>query len=311
MSSILLYSPFMETLIRNVGSGVSKTRNSALRQQTDVLIHATTLVIHRALPWLTPNEITALGVIEVLGGVYLAERNNLAIIPSGLVNTTSLFLEGDGYLKDRFDGELARIVNNEFPGKHDSSIGQLCDVMADRTEEIGAAIFRAHTAYIKKSKLGEQAAFSVAVTTTLPSLTRAYVESLGYAVPEMGLNIFQAAGTRFGRIILGTAATHFREIRGVPLQPAIDTFSAVANVNNAITRLCILKDRRTRPSLGEKERSEALSRGKILAATEAVSIIAALAAHEIFRLTDPRLDSPPLFITSDILDKNMSPFHLK
>lgn len=279
----------METLIVPAELGISKTRNSFLRQQTDGLIYVATNLVHKSLPWLTPNEITASGVIEVLAGVYLAERNNISTKPSGLITASSLFLEADGYLKDRFDGELARIINKEFPGKHDSSLGQLCDVMADRTEEIGAAIFRAHTAYTKGSKFGEQAAFGVAVTTTLPSLTRAYLESLGYTVPEMGLNIFQAAGTRFGRIILGTAATHLREVYDIPLQPGIDAFAAAANINNAFARLCILKDRNARPILGEKERLEAANRGELLALTEAVSIIASLAAHKIFRLTEPEL----------------------
>lgn len=260
---------------------ITTTRNSSLRKITDRLVHQTALMLHQVLPDVTPNQITALGVVEVLAGVYLAEEANLH--PSTKDKTLALLLETTGYICDALDGALARIIMSESPEKHDGLWGQLADVSADRTQEIGAALLRARTAYLKGSSIGEFAALSAAMTTTLPSLARAYVESQGYNVPEMGMSIFQAAGTRTGRIVLNTVASHLREVKGIPLQPAIDTFATAANLNNTITRLNILKDPKIKPTLEIEQKLEAVTRCKLLAVTEVVSLMAAPAAYQVFR----------------------------
>lgn len=285
-------------------NGVSKTRNSLIRQRTDWLTHNTALIIHEIFPSLTPNELTTLGVIEDLAGVCLAEWNNLSRSPSRMINGFSLLVEIDGELKDAFDGPLARIIMAQSPGKHDSSWGQVYDPLADRTKEIVAALLRAHTAYIKGSSLGERAALGVAITTTLPSLARAYDESLGYVVPEMGINILQAAGSTFGRIILNKAATHMRSVnlfqREILLQPSIDLLAATANIYNASARMNVITNPNAKPILGNTERQEAERRYKALMATELISIVAALSAYKMFRMLEPRPEVSGALIIADI-----------
>lgn len=269
-------------------------RNSYLRVQTASLVHNTTLILHKVFPSLTPNQVTLMGVVEVLAATLVAEQNNLSKKPSLLINILSFLVESDGYLKDAQDGALARIIMAETPGKHNGANGQIIDVLADRAEEIGGALLRSHTAYRMGNIFGERAAMAVAVTSTLPSLSRAYAEFRGYVVPEMGRNVLEAAGTRFGRIALSSAATHLRNIGGINLQPPIDTLSATANLYSAIKRIGVIYDPNTKPTLKEKYRIEAANRLNVLSKTELAALVATLATYKISRLIYPEQNPFPI-----------------
>lgn len=301
-------------MIDIIDGSVSETRNGALRAYTKELAHYTALLIHQLFPDLTPNQLSAMGFLEVIFGALLAEQGNINFSTSLQIGGFSLQTLGN--IKDGLDGPLARIITAQSPGKHDPFTGQLVDVTFDKAGEIATAWTRARTAYLKNNPAGEYAAFGVAITAALPALTRAHVESLGYAVPEIGRNLLEAMGTRTGRIILGMAATHvpyvfdylgqsklgqnyefvsnLSRIGSRVSQPSIDTLNAAASLYTTNARMQTLFDLNSRPTLNQSQRKEAITRAKLLLGIELVSIGGTVLVHELLRQGYPRSEQNQL-----------------
>ncbi len=304
------------------GESMSETRNGPLRAYTKELAHYTALLIHELFPDLTPNKLSAEGFLDVAYGAYQAEKGNLNFSPDDQLNGFIKQLLGN--IKDGLDGPLARIIMAESPGKHDPFFGQLVDVFFDKGGEIGTAWIRAKTAYLKNNPAGEYAAEGAAVTATLPALTRAGVESLGFAVPENGNNLLEAVGTRFGRIVLGMAATHvpfafdylgqsrfgqnhelisrLSRMGSRYSQTSFDSLNLGANLYTANARLGLLFDHDARPTLNDKQKVEALARFGVLFGVEMVSILGTIFIHDLLREVYPRVDTS---------DNSMFPYLLK
>lgn len=259
---------------------VTQTRNSRLRIQTAWLVNSIASGLHRKLRWLTPNMVTALGVGMVAAGTCHAEEQNLQSSDHPILDRTIQFgLLATGYACDAIDGALARTINKETPGKHDSSRGQLVDVAADRVQEVLAALLRARTARLRGNKIGEYLAYSTALTTTLPSLVRAVCETKGKTVPEAGSSLFETAGSRPGRIALNTVSSFLNRIHGVPISPAIDCLATLANLNTTRKRAEVIFNAQVKPCLSGTKRKEAVARFKLLAGITALSLGATIATH--------------------------------
>ena len=309
----------METYVEK--GSINETRNGFLRAYTKELAHYTAGIIHQIFPDLTPNELSTLGFAEVVLGAYFGEEGNINFSAKDQVTGFGLQLLGN--IKDGLDGPLARIIMAEDPYKHDSFTGQLVDVSFDKGGEIATAWLRIRTAYLKNNPAGEYAGEGAAMTATLPALTRAGAESLGFAVPENGKNLLEAVGTRFGRIVLGMAATHvpfafdyleesefgqkhesiakLSRFASNASQPAIDTLATAANLYTASARLGILLDPNSKTILSETQRKEAITRFKVLLGIELISITGTIAIHELLREIYPRADTLGKSMFPDLL----------
>ncbi|MBI3955311.1 CDP-alcohol phosphatidyltransferase family protein [Candidatus Gottesmanbacteria bacterium] len=198
---------------------VSETRNSPLREMSSGAIQFVVNRLHEAFPDLTPNHLTLLGVVGVAtASTLLTLRKGNASSKDKALTAVSFFSLVVSAIGDGLDGTLARTSEAENPGSMNPEIGQLLDVLADRTGENAMAFSRAFQAHKKHNRLGVTLALIEAITSSLPSLMRAFDEKEGHRGPEIPPGLFGFAGTRFGRTALGIASTVLPEIRDVPVQ---------------------------------------------------------------------------------------------
>lgn len=130
-------------------------------------------------------------------------------------------LEGEGIVSvglmifgtshDLFDGARARsngglLVKAAVKAKKDlpnpsfaNEKGQLKDVLSDRMREVGAFLEMAKL--FKEDRQAFTRIIDIALSCALPSIARAYVESKGYRVPELGISVVDAQGTSPWRIL--------------------------------------------------------------------------------------------------------------
>ncbi|GEM_PF-6857966 len=244
------------------------TRNGFIRDRTKPYMHNLTMKIHERWPKLTPNKVTLASLSAQAAGISLAEavnRSNISGWKRSALKTAGLLFHAAGALGDGFDGELARIKNQELPGSHDQRLGGHIDYFSDRLTEITASRQRQKTAHKKGNSLGETAALADEITTCLPGVARAVTEAKGKAASEQGKNIFEMLGTRVGRVVLIEAATAFPRY-----QEAIDFTAASANIYAAHERL--KAGRSNEPEIVPgKKREDAKLRVVYLAALSAIS----------------------------------------
>lgn len=269
----------MGTSVEVVHSSVSGTRNSVLREKTAGTIKAATNIVHKVLPWLSPTHLNFLGGFGVvLGSVIAASRDPKE--PGGEKEKTTLAaaLIASGSGADAFDGALARIMAAEDPSSVDFERGQIYDALSDRAQESALALSRARSANKTGGMLGrvaELAAFLTAITSSLPSVSRAVAESLGKAVPESGRGLFGLIGTRPGRAVIGGAATLYPKPKGLPVHLGADILMTTSNVVTTVDRFrtALSKEEGRLP---EEIRGDAKTRLKVLAAFTAVSAACSL-----------------------------------
>lgn len=242
---------------------VSETRNSRSRNWITVPIQAITRPVHKKLTWLSPTHLNILGAAEVGLGAIAATAGKTA---------TAATLIASGSLMDVFDGTLARMMAAEDPKSVDFKKGGIYDVLSDRAQELSLALSRAWSADKRGNTFGKLAALATAVTSPLPSISRAFSESLGKSVPESGKGVIGLIGTRPGRAVLGTVGTLNNES-----QLGIDIVMTISNLATASVRLrTTISHGGT--SLSRETREDAKTRLKVLGAFGAIASVATLIA---------------------------------
>lgn len=262
----------------------SETRDSRIREITTRPIQRITKRLHHWFPDLSPDHLTALGMMGVVLGSVLAERRKRKAAAVILPLSS---------LMDAIDGSLAREIARESPEKADFTRGQILDACSDRVQEAATALSRAIQAHHRGDRVGEGLAYLAALTNPLPSLARSSAEASGRVVPEAGRGMLGLFGTRIGRTLPNIAATVFPEIGKVPLQWGLDALTAVANTVTTLDRL-----RQRRPieaeseSLGPKKRQEASARNKALMIVTGAIAGAALLTYASLRRKRQSLNDP-------------------
>jgi len=220
--------------------------------------------IHRQIPKLTPDHLTAVGLAGAITSLtlnYYAQKNNsprLGRVALGLFITSSSL--------DLLDGALAREIKNK-DGYHDSQRGGIIDSVSDRLAETVAAGLRNLHAKDTYQPLGIITAGLVGISNLFPSLFRAIAESAGKFVPHAGKNPLDFLGTRPGRFGATIFSNFFPKVKNKNIQPVVDSVTSLANIATAVQRLKIYKDKNIKPSLSEDEIFAAEKRKKALLAT--------------------------------------------
>jgi len=217
--------------------------------------------LHEKLPNLSPNNITMLGLIGTSASLMLnyyaqkKENNNLKTI-AGISYLTSS-------LADALDGALARYILEQGEN-HNTKIGQLVDVGADRAAEIFAAIARILHAKETQQKFGVLAAGIAGITNLFPSYFRAKAEALEKNIPESGKDTLSFLGTRAGRLVTTTISNFFPEIKNKPVQPVLDSLTTIANLKTTVERVKIVHNKEASTILSEDKINMAKEREKML-----------------------------------------------
>ncbi len=259
---------------------LSETQNSSLRELSAGAIQFTVDRLHEALPDLTPNHLTILGVVGVAtASTLLTLRKGDASLRDKALTAVSLFSLVGSTIGDGLDGTLARTLKAKNQGDIDSNLGQLLDVLADRTGENAMAFSRAAQAHKKHNRLGVSLALIEAVASSLPSLMRAFDEMRGYKGPEIPPDLFGWAGTRLGRTALGIISTVLPEIHGVPVQELSDALTIISSLLTAAGRLKIGLSNEP-ATLPPEIRKQAETRFKALALFTGLSLGATIAAYK-------------------------------
>lgn len=238
--------------------GISATRNSSLRQETTQITAGLAEVIDNTIPGLTPTHLNIIGGLLIMAGSTIAtgidwkNPNKVRVILAATFLTIGSAFDG-------IDGPLARKKALKNPNSVDFKKGQIYDALGDRVQEVVEAISRGINAHQRRSRFGEIAAFSAAVTSTFPSIARAYAEVLGKPVPETGRGLFGLLGARVGRAISGIITTTIPQANGLALQPTIDSLITIANVKNAFDRLEVAGQKSVK-LLPQETREEARTR---------------------------------------------------
>ncbi len=247
-------------MTETIKPGVSETRNSPLRKVTAPLTSTIAKGIDKAVPWMPTEIINLAGNFMVTwASLKAAQRNELD--PRGYRNESikAAIIMSIGSGLDGIDGPHARERDKRLPGTVNFERGGIIDALGDRYQELSLAVSRAVSAHKRGDKIGKVLALTTAITNPLPSIVRAGAESLGIKVPESGKGLFGLIGTRPGRAALGTLATISPEVKGLPIQPALDTLMTVSNLKTAADRLAVII-KGTQQTLSSKTRDEAKTR---------------------------------------------------
>ena len=213
-------------------------RNSNLREIAKQPLNKIVELLDNAFPWLTPNEVTALGTagigVLIIYTSKLEEEGKIDLKTSLKLLTAFAALSGT----DAIDGSLARYKAEHGDTSHDSNVGQLVDSMSDRVQEAFLSWLAMYRAAQQGDKLWLITATLTALTNPLSSIVRAWAESKGIAVPESGKNLFELLGTRLGRA--ATSTTRLLpplEIGETSAQALIDGLTAAATTKITISRI--------------------------------------------------------------------------
>lgn len=218
-------------------------RNSQLREYVKKPLTKIAELLHTYLPWLTPNEVTALGTAG-LGAFTLyvskLEKEDKINLSTGIQLVASYAALS---ATDALDGSLARYKKEHGDDNHDSHTGQLVDSLSDRIQEAFIAWLAMYRAAEQGDKLWLVTATLTALTNPLSSLVRAWAESQGIVVPESGTSSFQFLGTRAGRAISGSSVfLPTTQVIGVSPQAVVNGVTAAATTATTIQRLHAIHD---------------------------------------------------------------------
>lgn len=217
--------------------------------------------LHVLCPDLSPNHVTILGLLGTSLSLWLnqyalkEDNQQLRVVAASGYLIASLF--------DALDGALAREIKNrgEF---HNSDLGQLVDVGADRVAEAIAALVRILQAENQQDTFGILSASLNGITNFLPSLLRALAESRGKKVPETGRDLLELLGTRAGRLANVAVGNFLPEVKGLSLAKWFDLLSTVANLKTSISRFKIAQDNTESIQLDQITQEAAAKRLKML-----------------------------------------------
>lgn len=204
--------------------GLSESRNSGVRKVLKFIPEAGAKIVHKLVPDLTPNQVTAASALATTIVAVMAERRNTIGKGSSKVELAVLAI-AQGL--DFFDGSLAREIKRVGDREHDSKWGGMWDSTNDRWGAGVMGISRIISAHLRSDRFGETVATITTLTNPLPALLRAVGERRGEVFPESGANSLEFFGTHAGRTILAIPATLFPSF--YRLQNTADTISAVAN----------------------------------------------------------------------------------
>lgn len=224
---------------------ISVTRNSSLRRRGAFIPETTARAIHKVVPDLNPNVLTAISAFLTTVASFASERRNR----NGEISFHASKKEGVilafAQTLDVLDGALAREVNRVTPGKHGTRWGGLWDALNDRWGAASMGISRIVAANKRGDKYGEFVAKTATLTNPLSSFFRAEGESKGEIFPESGRGFKDPLGffgTHLGRTLLAIPATLYPNLkasilgRTITLQDVTDTLSTVANVKTTLDR---------------------------------------------------------------------------
>lgn len=216
--------------------GSQDTRNSGLRNLVKQPVTKTVEFLDTHFPWLTPNQITALGTSGILGlAIYTA-----ALEKSGKIDAkTSAKLLASFLalsISDTLDGSLARLKIAKG-AEHDSNKGQLIDTLSDRLQEAFLAWLSIYRANKNGDKLAMTAALVSGLTNPLSSFFRSWAEAEGVTVPEAGKDIFEIIGTRVGKAIAASVKfMPIKKVGGISIQAGVDLIVAATTIKVAVSR---------------------------------------------------------------------------
>lgn len=250
---------------RNRSEKQTETRNSKLREITKYPANKIAELLHSAFPWLTPNEITALGT----AGVGILALYVTRLEKEGRIDRSTGISLLSGYLAlsatDMLDGSLARYLKEQRKTSHDSSVGQLVDSLSDRVQEAFAAWMAMYLAVSRKDKVWFVIATLSALTNPMTSLVRAYAEKEGIVVPESGRG-FGIFGTRVARAAgAGVRFLPQRKVGVSSAQALVDSVTLAASTQTTVARLKAVKQRDAERVLDTQSVAEADRRFKLLA----------------------------------------------
>jgi phosphatidylglycerophosphate synthase len=248
---------------------IDSPRNSKIRELAKQPLNKISEFLHNSFPWLTPNEVTALGTAGL--GALILYTSHLESEQKIDFETSIKLISAYAALSatDAVDGSLARYKAEHGDLSHDSSTGQLVDSISDRLQEAFLSWLAMYRAAQQDDKLWLITATLTAITNPLSSLVRAWAESKGIAVPESGKGVFELLGTRLGRAT--TSSTRLLppiEIGSTSAQAIIDGLTAAATTKTTISRLQAINkgEKSEDPSaLDKKTITEAKRRFELLA----------------------------------------------
>ncbi len=183
----------------------SAGKDSFLRKMFGVPLDSVSKNLHKALPSVTPNQITTTGLVAVVAGAMMMQSENTKSNPDKMKQAAALGLQGIGYLCDALDGGVARQIKKETNGEYHNPVGVILDVTTDRVQESVLAFLRSRAAAKRKDLWGQVAADGAMLTTSLPTLTREIIMWLdGREVHEVGTDPLAFMGSRPGRVVMNT-----------------------------------------------------------------------------------------------------------
>lgn len=217
--------------------------------------------LHVLCPDLSPNHVTILGLLGTSLSLWLnqyaqkEDNNRLRVWAASGYLIASLF--------DALDGALAREIKNrgEF---HNSDLGQLVDVGADRIAEAIASLTRIQQARNNQDALAIVAASLNGISNFVPSLLRALAESRGKKVPETGRDLLELLGTRAGRLANVAVGNFLPEVKGINLAKWFDLLSTVGNLKTSVNRCKTAQDNTESIQLDQISQEAASKRLKML-----------------------------------------------
>lgn len=255
------------------------------------IIPVITTKLHKHFPSVRPNHLTVAGFCGVaLAGAYATYEQNkkgaayYSDTPSILL-VSSLMI--GSMLHDAFDGSLARVMQAEDPLSHDSSTGQLVDGGFDRASELILGLYRINAAHKRGDLSAELAALSATLTSTFPSILRAYSELQGKDVPKAGKKLIGLLGTRIGRSALNGIATILPKPGGIPVQEVTDWITAIANTKTSFDRLGIVLNHEE-PTLSPEKIQHARTRTLLYLATTGAVFLTSLTTYHLLHSQHPQ-----------------------
>ncbi|MBI2337780.1 hypothetical protein HYU95_01220 [Candidatus Daviesbacteria bacterium] len=267
--------------------GVSETRNSWIRKQTNGVILGATRFVHEHIPGFSPTHLNILGAVEGAAGALVAATRD-PYKQGGEKGKTAIaaILTTDGALKDAFDGSLARMIATEDPTKVNFKKGQLYDAASDRTQELSMALSRAWSAHKRGDRFAELAALATAIISPWSSVSRAFAEYRRKRVPESGRGLFGLAGTRVGSAAIGELAMLYPEPKDIRMQAIADSLMVASKIITTADRLRTAFAKGD-AVLSEETREDAKTRLMVMGGFAAISLAGSLFTYWRMHRNDP------------------------
>jgi phosphatidylglycerophosphate synthase len=197
------------------------------------------VLLHEALPDLTPNQVTVLGTSGLAGlALYVVKLERAGQLDkNSSLGLVSIFLAVSA--ADAVDGALARhLIAKGVP--HDSDFGGIIDSSFDRVSEALLALLSMARAVENDDDAWFAAAMMAGLANPLSSFMRANAERQGVVVPESGKTVFEFFGTRTGRFVISVLKVLPNiKLGGVSVQAMADVLTTTATMMTAYERYVV------------------------------------------------------------------------